>query len=83
LSASAREARKKFLVLACACDRVELALIWKKHTRSSAVRPGSGTLATLFSNPWFNTAVGLIPALLPRKLRVASLLLRMWRARRA
>ncbi|MCU0794188.1 MAG: hypothetical protein MUE42_15370 [Opitutaceae bacterium] len=61
---------------------MELTLIWRKHTRSPPAA-AKGTLGTLFSNPWFNTAVGLIPALLPRKLRVASLLLRMWRGRRA
>jgi hypothetical protein len=79
LNTAAREARKKFLVLACACDRVELALIWRENSRSAGA---NGSWGALLSNPWLGTAVGLIPALLPRRLRVASLLLRMWRARR-
>jgi hypothetical protein len=76
LSAAEREVRKKYLALACACDRVELALIWKKRSEQAA-----GPLGALISNPWISAAASLLTPLLPRKLRVASFLFRLWKRR--
>jgi hypothetical protein len=75
LSSAERDARKKYLVLACACDRVELALAWKRPAQAS------GPLGVLMSNPWVQTATTLITPWLPRKLRVANLLFRLWKSR--
>jgi hypothetical protein len=75
LSGPERDARKKYLVLACACDRVELALAWRRPAEAS------GPFGALLSNPWLKAATTLITPLLPRKLRVANLLFRLWKSR--
>jgi hypothetical protein len=56
-----------------------LALIWRRQHRHAEP---AGAFSSILSLPWLQAAVGLIPALLPRKLRVASLLYRLWRGRR-
>jgi hypothetical protein len=77
--ADARDTRKKYLVLACALDRVELALAWRKPARSS--NPILGGFSQLVSGPWWQIARTAIVPFLPRKLRAAALIYRLWRAR--
>jgi hypothetical protein len=71
-----RDARKKYLLLACACDRVELALAWRKSSQ-----PAHG-LAGLVSNPWVHMATSALTPFLPRKFRAAAFLYRLWRSRK-
>jgi hypothetical protein len=75
-SLSAREERKKFLSLACACDRVELALTWQKASRPL------GMMSGIVKNPWLQVATASLTPFLPRKLRLAGLLYRLWKAKR-
>jgi hypothetical protein len=77
--ADARDTRKKYLVLACSLDRVELALAWRKPARPS--NPILGSISQLVSGPWWQLARTAIVPFLPRKLRAAAFLYRMWRTR--
>ncbi|ATC65533.1 hypothetical protein CMV30_17135 [Nibricoccus aquaticus] len=76
LSTEDCESRKKFLALACACDRVELALAWKKPARPQTALGG------LVSGPWVPLALSALTPLLPRKLRAAAFLFRLWKSSR-
>jgi hypothetical protein len=67
-----REERKRFLVLACACDRVELALALRRPNKPLDVVSG------LLSGSWGQVAGRVLTPLLPRKLRFASFLYRLW-----
>lgn len=70
-----RETRKKYLALACACDRVELVLAWRKPARPANLLSG------LVSSPWLQIAASALTPLLPRKLRAAAFMYRLWRSR--
>jgi hypothetical protein len=70
-----KEERKKFLVLACACDRVELSLIWRRPARALA------GVAGFVSNPWVQAATSVVTPFLPRKFRAASALFSLWKSR--
>lgn len=74
-----REARKKFLVLACSLDRVELALAWQRPAKPA--NPLLGGLSSMMSGPWWEVARTAILPLLPKKFRAAAFLYRLWRAR--
>ncbi len=74
-----REARKKFLVLACSLDRVELALAWQRPAKPA--NPILGGLSGIFSGPWWQVARTVVTPFLPKKIRAAALLYRMWRSR--
>jgi hypothetical protein len=70
------DARKKYLVLACACDRVELALAWRPRPNTPL-----SALSGLVSGPWLQVAAAALTPLLPRKIRAAAFLYRLWRSR--
>jgi hypothetical protein len=70
------DARKKYLALACACDRVELALAWRPRPDTPLK-----TLTGLVAGPWLHVAASALTPLLPKKLRAAAFLYRLWRAR--
>ena len=76
LTSSEREARKRFLILACACDRVELALAWRQPSRTMSIMSGIAA-----ATPWLQTASSFLLPLLPRKFRFATSLYRLWKAR--
>lgn len=72
-----RAARKKLLELACACDRIEFAVAWRKTTR-----PAKTTASLLASNPWTEIAITALAPFLPRKLRLLGAVFKLWQARK-
>ena len=79
LTGDARDARKKFLVLACAVDRVELVIAWRKPSRPAI--PLLGSVTAILSHPWWKVARTALIPFLPRKIRAAALLYRLWKFR--
>jgi len=71
-----RDARKRYLVLACACDRLELALAWRRPSP-----PPWQSLTRFVSGNWMQFASAAASIFMPRKIRTAAVLYRLFRSR--
>ena len=67
-------ARRKFLELACACDRAEFNATWRAR---DAIEPPPQPPV----NRWLSVAGEVAASLLPPKFRVAEMVYRLWRDR--
>ena len=67
-------ARKKFLELACACDRAEFTSTWR--AAQTVELPPQPT-----QNRWLGVAGDVAASLLPQKFKLAGLVYRLWRER--
>jgi hypothetical protein len=74
-----RAQRIHLLRLACASDRLELAMLSRKAGRSAAV----GLLQHFGAQQWFEIGSSVLGPLLPRKLRLLLTIARMWRQARS